>query len=156
VPFNAGCEVRRKWLQRPPPGTIPACGPSALTPALPIVQFQQFLCHHVNLKLGIVVHSGPVVAGVIGEQKFSYDLWDNTANVASKMASEDIPDKIQISLETREIPSDRFRIFCIEKSVLTDIDPGWPTYLSPTYNDCEYMFPPGTHASPARHIRCQP
>jgi class 3 adenylate cyclase len=50
-----------------------ACGPSALTSALPIVQFQQFLYHHVNLKLGIAVHSGPVVAGVIGEQKFSHD-----------------------------------------------------------------------------------
>ncbi len=63
----------------------------------------------VDLKLRIGVHSGAVIAGVIGKQKFSYDMWGNTVNVASRMESEGIPDQIQISAETWEMLSDRFQ-----------------------------------------------
>ena len=64
--------------------------------------------NQVDLKLRIGVHSGAVVAGVIGKQKFSYDLWGNTVNVASRMESEGIPDHIQISAETREMLPDNY------------------------------------------------
>ena len=60
-------------------------------------------------KLRIGVHSGAVIAGVIGKQKFSYDLWGNTVNVASRMESEGIADQIQISTETRELLSERYQ-----------------------------------------------
>ena len=63
----------------------------------------------VDLKLRIGVHSGAVTAGVIGKQKFAYDLWGNTVNVASRMESEGIADQIQISAETRELLPGRFR-----------------------------------------------
>jgi class 3 adenylate cyclase len=63
----------------------------------------------VDLKLRIGVHSGTVVAGVIGKQKFSYDLWGDTVNVASRMESEGIADQIQISAETWKMLSDRYR-----------------------------------------------
>jgi adenylate cyclase len=63
----------------------------------------------VDLKLRIGVHSGAVVAGVIGRQKFSYDLWGDTVNVASRMESEGIPDQIQISAETWKLVQDRFQ-----------------------------------------------
>ena len=63
----------------------------------------------VDLKLRIGVHSGAVIAGVIGKQKFSYDLWGNTVNVASRMESEGIPDQIQISAETLNMLSDRYK-----------------------------------------------
>ena len=63
----------------------------------------------VDLKLRIGAHSGPVIAGVIGKQKFSYDLWGNTVNVASRMESEGIPDQIQISAETREMLSNSYQ-----------------------------------------------
>ena len=53
--------------------------------------------------------SGAVIAGVIGKQKFSYDLWGNTANIASRMESEGIPDQIQISAETWKMLSDRYK-----------------------------------------------
>lgn len=66
--------------------------------------------NNVDLKLRIGVHSGAVVAGVIGKQKFSYDLWGNTVNVASRMESEGVPGQIQISVETREMLTDRYRI----------------------------------------------
>lgn len=63
----------------------------------------------LDLKLRIGVHSGAVIAGVIGEQKFSYDLWGDTVNVASRMESGGLPDRIQISVETREQLPERYR-----------------------------------------------
>jgi len=57
--------------------------------------------HGLDLKLRIGVHSGAVVAGVIGSRKFAYDLWGDTVNVASRMESAGVPDEIQVSEETR-------------------------------------------------------
>jgi class 3 adenylate cyclase len=65
--------------------------------------------NNIDLKLRIGVHSGAVIAGVIGKQKFSYDLWGNTVNVASRMESEGIVDQIQISSETWQLLTDRFQ-----------------------------------------------
>ena len=65
--------------------------------------------NNIDLKLRIGVHSGAVIAGVIGKQKFSYDLWGNTVNVASRMESEGIADQIQISAETWKMLSNRFQ-----------------------------------------------
>lgn len=43
---------------------------------------------------------GPVVAGVIGARKPQYDIWGNTVNVASRMDSTGVPDRIQVSAGT--------------------------------------------------------
>lgn len=72
--------------------------------------FGEFRMHNkVDMKLRIGVHSGAVVAGVIGKQKFSYDMWGDTVNVASRMESEGIPDQIQISAETCAMLSDNYQ-----------------------------------------------
>jgi class 3 adenylate cyclase len=51
-----------------------------------------------HLRIGI--NTGPVIAGVIGTKKFSYDLWGDTVNTASRMESHGVVDAIQVSQST--------------------------------------------------------
>ncbi|MEM9804452.1 MAG: adenylate/guanylate cyclase domain-containing protein, partial [Cyanobacteria bacterium P01_D01_bin.56] len=53
-----------------------------------------------NIALRIGIHTGPVIAGVIGLKKFAYDLWGDTVNTASRMESHGLPNQIQISEAT--------------------------------------------------------
>lgn len=62
-----------------------------------------------NFQLRIGIHSGSVVAGIIGISKFSYDLWGDTVNVASRMESNGMPGKIQVTGATYERLKDQFR-----------------------------------------------
>ncbi|XP_056643903.1 adenylate cyclase type 6 [Diorhabda sublineata] len=57
--------------------------------------------NHFRIRIGINV--GPVVAGVIGARKPQYDIWGNAVNVASRMDSTGIQDKIQITKEVNQI-----------------------------------------------------
>ena len=49
------------------------------------------------LQIRIGIHTGPLIAGVIGESRFGYDLWGNTVNTASRMESHGVPGRIQVS-----------------------------------------------------------
>lgn len=54
-----------------------------------------------SLSIRTGIHSGPVVAGIIGTRKFIYDLWGTTVNTASRMESHGVPGRIQVTDETR-------------------------------------------------------
>jgi adenylate cyclase len=62
----------------------------------------------LKLQARIGVHSGPIVAGVIGTHKFAYDVWGDTVNTASRMESHSVPGRVQISAATRALLDDRF------------------------------------------------
>ena len=60
-----------------------------------VKQFDQKFNHGLDMRIGM--HCGPVVAGVIGKQKFTYDMWGDTVNVAARMESHGLPGEIHIS-----------------------------------------------------------
>jgi adenylate cyclase len=53
--------------------------------------------HGEPLQLRIGIDTGPVVAGVIGRHKFSYDVWGDTVNTASRMQSHGVPGRVQVT-----------------------------------------------------------
>lgn len=65
-----------------------------------ITQFNRDDASPFNLRIGIA--TGPIVAGVIGIKKFSYDLWGDSVNVASRMETQGLPGKIQVTAKVYE------------------------------------------------------
>ncbi|HJW90904.1 MAG TPA: adenylate/guanylate cyclase domain-containing protein [Anaerolineales bacterium] len=55
----------------------------------------------LNFRMGM--SCGPVVAGIIGRQKFHYDIWGDAVNIASRMESQGVPGKIQITRQAYEL-----------------------------------------------------
>ena len=62
---------------------------------------------YFELRIGI--HTGPVVAGVVGIKKFQYDIWGDTVNLAARMEQSGVPGKINISQHTYELIKGQFR-----------------------------------------------
>jgi adenylate cyclase len=54
-----------------------------------------------RFRIRIGVHTGPVIAGLIGNRRFGYDVWGETVNIASRLESQGVPDRMQISETTR-------------------------------------------------------
>ncbi|MCB9748500.1 MAG: adenylate/guanylate cyclase domain-containing protein [Myxococcales bacterium] len=61
------------------------------------------------LPLRVGIHSGPVVAGVIGEMRFTYDLWGDTVNTAQRMEANGVRGRVQVSFVTYSKINHKFR-----------------------------------------------
>jgi adenylate cyclase len=62
----------------------------------------------LGLRIRIGIDTGPVVAGVIGRHRFTYDLWGDTVNTASRMEAHGVPGRIQVTEAVRRELGDRF------------------------------------------------
>lgn len=67
----------------------------------------------IPFELRIGIHTGPVVAGVVGTKKFSFDIWGDTVNIAARMEQNSEAAKINISGTTYELVKDKFK--CVHR-----------------------------------------
>src|SRR5829696_10227829 len=81
------------------------------------MEIQQFMHRHKEereknnrsfFQIRIGIHTGSVVAGIVGIRKFAYDIWGDTVNIASRMESSGQEGKINISGSTFELVKDKF------------------------------------------------
>jgi class 3 adenylate cyclase len=63
---------------------------------------------HETFEVRIGVHSGHVVAGIVGVKKFSYDIWGDTVNTAARMEQNSEAGRINISGATYALVKDKF------------------------------------------------
>lgn len=64
----------------------------------------------IDLAIRVGIDTGPVVAGVIGHRKFSYDVWGDTVNMASRMESHGLPSCVQVTRAVHDQLSERYEL----------------------------------------------
>jgi adenylate cyclase len=94
-------------LPEPRPDHAEAVAELALEMQAQLAQVCDALGLSLTIRIGI--DTGPVVAGVIGRHKFTYDLWGDTVNTASRMESQGVAGRIQVTEATYLRLRDRFR-----------------------------------------------
>ncbi|NND08471.1 MAG: SnoaL-like domain-containing protein [Saprospiraceae bacterium] len=72
--------------------------------------------NRIKWDMRIGIHSGPAVGGIIGSQNLSFDLWGDTVNMASRMESAGMPNKINISRDTFELIKQKYS--CTHRGVI--------------------------------------
>lgn len=85
-------------IPHPVSGHLEAIANLALDMQAAIQQFQTPSGHRFSLRIGL--HSGPVIAGVLGKKALAYDVWGHAVNMASRMEETSIPGKIQVSADS--------------------------------------------------------
>lgn len=81
------------------------------------LEIRQFIVQHIEkqkseqkdpFEVRIGIHTGPVVAGIVGDKKFAYDIWGDTVNTASRMESSGEAGAINISGATYQLVKEEF------------------------------------------------
>jgi class 3 adenylate cyclase len=95
-------------------GGLPVRSPShpvdVVLAALELVDVvEQFHTEETPWRIRVGVHTGPVIAGVVGIKKFAFDIWGETVNVASRMESCGTPNRINLSSRTYSRVKDFFQ-----------------------------------------------
>ncbi|MEZ4931277.1 MAG: adenylate/guanylate cyclase domain-containing protein [Saprospiraceae bacterium] len=102
--------------------------------AMAALEIQQFLNnlkskreangkHFFEARIGI--HTGSIVAGVVGTKKFAFDIWGDTVNVAQQMEFHSEPGKVNISGETYELIKDDFNCTYRSKAIIKNMKAFW-------------------------------
>jgi adenylate cyclase len=83
---------------------------NAVNAALEILSYiQQRKKNNPNaLDIRIGIHSGPVIAGIVGVKKFAYDIWGDTVNTAARMEQNSSPGKVNVSEATHQLIKEDF------------------------------------------------
>jgi histidine kinase len=74
-----------------------------------VIKEQQLSSGSGFFDIRIGVHTGPLVAGVVGHKKFAYDIWGDTVNTAARMEQSSESNRINISQSTYELVKDKFK-----------------------------------------------
>jgi histidine kinase len=80
------------------------------------LEMQQFAKQRLNegsaeqIQLRIGIHTGVVIAGVVGSKKLQYDIWGDTVNIAARMEQNSEPSRVNISEVTRNLVKDQFHL----------------------------------------------
>jgi class 3 adenylate cyclase/HAMP domain-containing protein len=93
---------------------------------------------HAGWSVRIGVHTGPVVAGVVGIKKFAFDIWGDTVNLASRVESAGLPDRINVSAAVYRRVKDFFAVESrgrVATKERTDLEMYFVNGLLPTLHD---------------------
>lgn len=82
------------------PNLRPSHAVDAAMAALEMVEVVKSFQPITGWDVRVGLHSGPVVAGVVGSRKFAFDIWGNTVNLASRMESSGVPGRVNLSEQT--------------------------------------------------------
>ena len=83
----------------------------AIDSILAAIQFLTYIRsreNKLNCQIRIGIHTGPVMGGIVGSWKYTYDIWGDSVNIAARMEASGLPNKINVSEDTYKLIKDFF------------------------------------------------